>query len=153
MNEFAPNNEFVPGSARLEASATTPLGRIDVVQFQHFSEGQLFDCEVSAGPAGSGVVCNPVGFNDALDGSAMAVSTGGGSDTWSAGTIRVTPEVTTIVAVADDGTRYAIVPAAGYGYVVWPTVRGNLALTALGADGAALGTAEITSTVGGPFGG
>jgi hypothetical protein len=60
----------------------------------------------------------------------------------------VAPEVERVSAVAGDGTRYTIMPAAGYGYVVWPTVRGNLTLTALDADGAALGTVDALGSDG-----
>jgi hypothetical protein len=146
-----PGDELVPDSARLVASVATPLGQVDVVRFQVIFQGKLNDCEGEFRSAGSSVGCGSVGgLVDPFGGSVMAVTGAGSFDTWSTSTIRVTPEVTTIVAVADDGTRYTIVPAAGYGYVVWPTVRGNLALTALDVGGTALGTAEALSPEAGP---
>lgn len=141
----AGGDELVPGSANLVASVMTPLGRVDIVRFQVISQGRLNDCEGEFGQTGSGAGCGSVGgLDDPLGGAELAV-TGSGSfvpgdgQGWNSATIRVTPAVATIVAVAADGTRYTIVPAAGYGYVVWPSTRGSLDLTALDADGTALG--------------
>lgn len=151
--DFGANgDEPIPGSARLVASVETPLGKIDIVRFQVMSGGRLADCEGEFGQTGSSVGCGIVeAGDDPLAGSVIAVTGGGTNNTWSTSTIRVTPEVATIVAVADDGTRYTIIPAAGYGFVMWPSVRGNLTLTALAADGAALGTADALGS-GGPAG-
>lgn len=153
--------ELVPDSARLVASVMTPLGQVDIVRFQMISQGRLNDCEGEFGQTGSSVGCGSVGGLDDLLGGAVMAVTGGGSfvgnegieavDAWSTSTIRVTPEVATIVAVAEDGTRYTIVPAAGFGYVVWPAARGSLALTALDADGATIGTGEAASPLNGRF--
>lgn len=153
--------ELVPDSAKLVASVMTPLGKVDIVRFQMISQGRLNDCEGEFRQTGSSLGCGSVGGLDDLLGGAVMAVTGGGSfvgneaaDAWSTSTIRVTPEVATIVAVAEDGTRYTIVPAAGFGYAVWPAARGSLTLTALDEDGAAIGTAEAASGfVGQPFGG
>jgi hypothetical protein len=155
-----PGGDLVPESANLVASVMTPLGQVDIVRFQVISQGRLNDCEGEYGQTGSSGGCGIVGGLDDLLGGAVVAVTGGGSfvgseaaDAWSTSTIRVAPEVATIVAVAEDGTRYTIVPAAGYGYVVWPAARGSLTLTALDADGAALGTAEAASPLNGRFDG
>ena len=156
VDEFgrAPGDQLVPDSALLVASVTTPLGQVDIVRFQVISQGILNDCEGEFGQTGSSGGCGSAGGLDGLLGGAVMAVTGTGTvDTWSTSTIRVAPEVATIVAVAEDGTRYTIVPAAGYGYVVWPSVRGSLSLTALDANGAAIGSAEAASPEGGRYGG
>jgi hypothetical protein len=152
--------DLVPDSANLVASVMTPLGQVDIVRFQMISQGRLNDCEGEFGQRGSSVGCGSVGGLDDVPGGAVVAVTGAGSfvgseaaNAWSTSTIRVTPEVATIVAVAEDGTRYTIVPAAGFGYVVWPSARGSLALTALDADGATIGTAEAASPINGRFDG
>jgi hypothetical protein len=151
VSQFGANgDEPIPGSAKLVASVDTPLGKIDIVRLQVMSGGRLFDCEGVFGQTGSSVGCGDVGpGDDPPAGSVIAVTGEGTDNSWSTSTIRVTPEVKTVAGVAEDGTRYSIVPAAGYGYVMWPSVRGNLTLTALDADGAALGTAEALGS-GGP---
>jgi hypothetical protein len=145
VGEFAggPGGKLVPGSASLVASVMTPLGRVDLVQFQVLSEGQVNDCAGEFRQSGSSVGCGPSGDgSDPLAGSAIAVHLEGTIETWSTSTIRVAPGVATIAAVAEDGTRYTIVPAGGYGYVAWPRARGALTYTALDADGTALGTTD-----------
>lgn len=144
-----PGSDLVPESASLVASVMTPIGQVDILRFQMLSQGQINDCEGQFSQTGSSVGCGSAGgLDDPLAGSAIAVSGGGSIDTWSTSTIRVAPEVERVSAVAGDGTRYTIMPAAGYGYVVWPTVRGNLTLTALDADGAALGTVDALGSDG-----
>lgn len=139
-------DQYVRGTARLVGTVTTPLGQVDILHFQLQADGVLNHCEGEFGPQFGSWGCGPAGqevVNPLLDGDVISAAGGGGSQDWTQGSIRVADGVTRIAALAADGTAYAIVPANGYGYIVWPTKRGDLTLTALDVDGSEIGTASM----------
>ncbi len=145
--------QYVPGSARLIGTINTPIGQVDLLRFQTTIDGVLNDCEGEFGNFGSSWGCGPVGqqpINPLPVEADLAITGSGGSSDWSQAVIRVSDNVLRIEAVAEDGTMYSIAPAIGYGYIVWPTSRGDLTVTAYDGDGKELDSDRLMAVDVGP---
>ena len=143
---------FLTSPAILDEESVTPIGKIETSAGSIiFADFQAIDpergreqCSGSVGPTGSGWGCGPLGQEtpDDLPLGDLYLSTVGSSGRWSELQLRVSNAVSSIEAVAEDGTRYRMEPIAGTAWMEWKTERGELAITAFDRDGEPVGSVE-----------
>lgn len=134
--------DIVPGSGRHIATVEAPSGTLDIVTYRvrHARHGPMWCLMVRHRSGAHG------GCGDDFDVEPRnAIEPGGAtsSDEWRSAEFRTQAQVVEVVGIAEDGTRYTITPANGFGFVEWKTRRGAMTLTAFDAAGDDAGTAVV----------
>lgn len=146
---LAPNLELVEGSIRALGKYPGPQGPIVYGRFAAVdtSTGEQQDCAISSAPFFASVGCGPASGPSAEEMIEGAVDVAGSDSdgTWSHVEFRVTGEVAELVAVADDGARYRVVPIGSFAWMEWRAEHGNLTVRALDGSNNVLETVEVVA--------
>lgn len=146
---IGPGLEVVEGSIQALGKYPGPQGPLVYGRFAAVdtATGEPQECFAYAAPFQSSVGCGPASGPSAGDVTEGAVDiSGSGSDgTWSDAEFRVTDDVAELVAVADDGTTYRIVPIGSFAWMEWRAEHGNLTVRALDDSNNLLETVEVVA--------
>lgn len=104
------------GTEQYVGQVVTPTGRTDLLRFE--TDGSV--CWFAVRSSGGNGSCEPPGMAD------RPGLHGWGSDSiWSDAVLRVPPDVDAATVTVTDGTTYRVTTLDGWGYVMWPSHRGD----------------------------
>lgn len=143
---------YIEGTVNHLGTISTPGGRLDLIAFESEDEnGNRVQCQGQFNQFGSSWGCGPLPLaTSPPDGSAFFADGLSGSDEWSEASLLVSSDVARLTAIASDGFRYELVPGEGRAYVMWPSRRGDLTITAYASDGSTLDTDRVETVMAGP---
>lgn len=147
---LAPNIELVEGSIQALGKYPGPQGPLVYGRFAAIDAGnddQPLECFVYAAPFSSSVGCGAAegpSAQDLIEGS-VDIGATGSDGTWSDAEFRVTDDVAELVAAADDGTTYRIVPIGSFAWLEWRAEHGNLTVRALDDSNEVLETLDVVA--------